>query len=197
MEIPNQQSILNVVARGKFRRKIDLSDAYFQTRVHPDNVKYNTIKIPFGSFTSEVMMQGEMNAPATFVRVMEDLFHKELGEYVWIYIDDNFIFSNTFKDHIQHITAVCDKLKKAGFYANPRNSMFFAEKREVLGHIIYEDCLHPASEKIRSIMDWTKPKNQKELQRFNGIVNDISQFLPHAATITAPLTELTGNSEWQ
>ena len=34
------------------------------------------------------MMQGDMNAPATFVRVMEHLFHDELGKFIWIYIDD-------------------------------------------------------------------------------------------------------------
>jgi len=142
-------------------------------------------------------MQGDMNAAATFVKVMEDRFNKELGEYVWVYIDDIFIFSNIFKDHIQHIIAVCDKVKKAEFYVNARKSMFFAEKLEILDHMIDENGLHPAPEKVRSIMDWTRPKNQKELQHFNGIVNYISQFLPHAATITALLTELPGNAEWQ
>jgi len=73
-QIPEQNSILNAVARGRFRSKIDLSDAYFQTRVHPGDVKYITIKTPFGGFTSQVMMQGDMNAPGTFVRTMEDLF---------------------------------------------------------------------------------------------------------------------------
>jgi len=96
-----------------------------------------------------------MNAPATFVRVMEDLFYKELGDYVWVYIDDILIVSNTFKDHIQHVTAVCNKLRKAGFYANPKKSMFFAEKLEILGNMIDEDGLHPAPERIRSIMAWT------------------------------------------
>ena len=43
-KIPNQQTILHAVAKGKYRCKIDLSDAYFQTRVHLDDVKYNTIK---------------------------------------------------------------------------------------------------------------------------------------------------------
>jgi len=32
-QIPEQNTILNAVARGRFRSKIDLSDAYFQTRV--------------------------------------------------------------------------------------------------------------------------------------------------------------------
>ena len=30
----------------------------------------------------------------------------------------------------------------------------------------------------------------------NGMVNYISQFIPHVATITAPLTEWSGNAEW-
>jgi len=117
------------------------------------------------------MIEEDMNAPATFVRVMEDLFHKELGEYVWVYIDHIFIFCNTFKDHIQHVTGVCNKLRKAGFYLNPKNSMFFTERLEILGHMIDEKGLHPVPEKIRSIMDWTRSKNQKELQCFNGMVN--------------------------
>ena len=45
-------------------------------------------------------------------------------------------------------------------------------------------------------MDWTRPNNQKELQQFNEMVNYISQFMPHAATITEALTELTGDAEW-
>jgi len=51
-QIPEQNTILNAVARGRFRSKIDLRDAYFQTRVHPDDMKYNTIKTPLGGFTS-------------------------------------------------------------------------------------------------------------------------------------------------
>jgi len=62
--------------------------------------------------------------------------------------------------------------------------------------MIDDDGIHPAPEKIRTIMDWTRPENQKELQRFNGMVNYISQFIPHIATVTAPLTELSRNAEW-
>ena len=70
---------------------------------------------------------------------------------------------------------MCDKLRNAGFYANPKKSMFFAEKLEILGHMIDGYELHPAPEKIRSIMGWTRPNNQEELKRFTGMVNSISQ----------------------
>ena len=91
---------MNAVARGRFRSKIDLSNAYFPTRVHPDDVKYNTIQTHFGGFTSQVMMQGDMKAPGTFVRTMEDLFHDKLGKNIWVYMDDIFVFSDTFEEHV-------------------------------------------------------------------------------------------------
>ena len=62
--------------------------------------------------------------------------------------------------------------------------------------MIDDDSIHPAPEKIQTIMHWTTSQNKKELQRFNGIVNYILQFIPHIATITVPLTELSGNEEW-
>ena len=142
------------------------------------------------------MMQGDINAPATFVRVMEDLFHHELGKFIWIYIDDIFIFTNSIEEHIEHVQHACRKLKEDKFYANPKKSVFFVAKLDILGQMIDDKGIHPAPETIRDIMHWTRPNNQEELQRLNGMANYISQFMPHAATITAPVTELTGDGEW-
>ena len=61
--------------------------------------------------------------------------------------------------------------------------------------MIDDDGIHLAPDKIRTVMDWTRPQNKKELQRFNGMVNYILQFIPHISTITAPLMELSGNAE--
>jgi len=36
--IPNQTTILNDMARARYHSKIDLSNAYFQTRVEPEDV---------------------------------------------------------------------------------------------------------------------------------------------------------------
>ena len=98
-------------------------------------------------------MQGDMNAPATFVRVMEDLFHDKLGTFIWIYIDDIFIFSNTFEEYIEHVMHACRKLKKHKVHANSKKSVFFAAKLDILGHMIDDKGIHPAPEKIRNIMD--------------------------------------------
>jgi len=143
-------------------------------RVHPDNVKYNTIKTPLGGFTGQVMMQGEMNGLGTFVRSMEDLFHKGLGKNIWVYIDDIFVFNDSFEEDVKDVMHTCSKLQNAGNYGKSKKSVFFATKLDILGHMIDDNVIHSAPEMIRTKMDWITPESQKELQRFNGMVNYIS-----------------------
>src|SRR5205085_911062 len=194
--ISNQQVILASIGRAKYRSKIDLSDAYFQTRVHPKEERFNTIKTPFSAFACRIILQGDTNEPATFMQVMEDTLSDYLGEFVWVYLDDILIFSNTPEDHIKHVDLVCKKLKEVQLFATLKKSIFFADRLEILGHIIDDNGVQPMPEKIRKISDWTIPKNMKELEQFLGIVNYMSQFLPHIATIAAPLTDPTGDAEW-
>ena len=84
---------------------------------------------------------------------MEDLFHEELGRNIWVYLDDIFVFSDTLEEHVKDVTNACSKLQNASYYANPRKSVFFATKLDILGHMIDDDGIHPAPEKIRTIMD--------------------------------------------
>jgi len=136
-------------------------------------------------------MQGNMNALTTFMRTMEDLFHNELGKNIWLYIDKIFVFSDTFEKHIKTLT-------NTSYYANPKQSVFFASKREILGHLIHDDGIYPAPETIRTINDRTRPENQIEWLRFNAMVNYIWQFIAPIAivTIIVPLTDVCGNAKW-
>jgi len=194
--IPNQRMILNWLGKARYRSKIDLSDAYFQARVEPKDVDKNGFKSSFGCFVSKVMLQGDMNEPGTFMRIMTDLFADYIGQFMWVYIDDTLIYSNTEQDHLKHIAMVCDKLKQPQFYASRTKSEFISASIDVLGHIIDDQGLGASPEKIARIEVWTTPKNKKQLQEFLGVVNYISQFITHLASITAPLTSLTGTEEF-
>ena len=151
--IPNQTQILNAVGRVRFRSKIDLSDAYFQTRLDPESERYNSFKTPFGSFISRVMLQGDMNAPTTFMRIMENLLSKYLHHFVWVYIDDILIFSNTATEHAYHIGLVCTKLREAKFYASRNKSILFADKLDILGYLIDDEGIHAAPGKIACLTE--------------------------------------------
>ena len=67
---PDQDQIRMDVARAKYHSKIDLSNVYEQVCVEPEDIKKTAFLTVFGTFLSQVMQQGDCNAPATFQWLM-------------------------------------------------------------------------------------------------------------------------------
>jgi len=59
---PDQDQIRMDVTRARYRSKIDLSNAYEQVRMEPEDVKKTAFLTIFGTFLSQVMQQGDCNA---------------------------------------------------------------------------------------------------------------------------------------
>ena len=65
---------------------------------------------------------GVTNTPTVFQRLMQQVLaglQSECGTgFVSVYLDDVNVFSETLMDHINHLKAVFDHLKKAGLMLN-------------------------------------------------------------------------------
>jgi hypothetical protein len=72
--LPDQDTIREDVARARYRSKIDLADAYEQVRVEPGDVGKMVFSTLLGTYVSNVVQQGDCNAPATFQRLMRSIF---------------------------------------------------------------------------------------------------------------------------
>jgi len=97
------------------------------------------------------MLQVDINIPGTFMQIMSDLFTDYLGQFLWLYIENILIYSDTKLEHLKQIPMVCDKLKQAKFYSGRKKCKFFAKSMNVLGYIIYHLGLKASSEKIARI----------------------------------------------
>lgn len=144
------------------------------------------------------MQQGDCNAPATFQRLMTHLFRRFIGKFLHVYLDDIYIYSNSFEDHRSHIRQVLDVLRENSLYLNPSKVFLFADKLDCLGHIIEGGSIHPASDKMDQIKNWKTPRTLKEVQRFLGLVNYLRSFLPDIAKFTTPLANCcAGNASFE
>ena len=56
------------------------------------------------------------NAPATFMRVMNDVIRPFINEFVIFYLDNILAFSNTWEDHVNHVKQTLDVLKRENLY---------------------------------------------------------------------------------
>lgn len=72
--LPDQETIQEDVARAKYRSKIDLADAYKQIRVESKDILKAAFATIYRTYVSNIMQQGDCNAPATFQRLMTYIF---------------------------------------------------------------------------------------------------------------------------
>ena len=100
----------------KFRSKIDLSNAYEQVHIEPSDVSKTAFATVFGTFESNVMQQGDCNAPATVQRLMVEIFRDAIGIRVHAYLDDIFVFSHMLENHESDLEYVFQKLRENRLY---------------------------------------------------------------------------------
>ena len=104
---PDQDAICHDIAQANFRSKLDMTDAYEQMCIRPEDVCMTmSFSMIFSTFQSQVMQMGDCNAPSTFWQLMTTIFQEFLRRFVHVYLDNIFIYSQSIREHIEHIMKV-------------------------------------------------------------------------------------------
>ena len=85
--------------RGRVNSQLQIY-GYHNVRVHPDDEHLTSFNTPFGTYRTRVMQQGDCNAPATFMKLMNHIFKDMIGRNIYVYLDDILIFNETKEEHI-------------------------------------------------------------------------------------------------
>ena len=155
-----------------------MTEAYEQMRIRPEDVGKMTFSTIFGMFQSRVMQMGDCNAPSTFQRLMTTIFQDFLGRFVHVYLDDIFIYSQSIREHIEHIMKVLQQLRELQFYLSRSKLDLFSDKTDCLGHVIDDKGIHVKLDKMRQIREWRIPQNYNEVQKFLGLVQYLALYMP-------------------
>ena len=107
----------------------------------------------FGHYEFVVLPFGLTNAPATFSRMMNNIFLND-QDFVIVFFDDILIFSKSHEEHKQHLDTVFSLLRDHDLYANPDKSQFFQSEIKYLGHIVSSHGICPNPRKIETIHTW-------------------------------------------
>jgi hypothetical protein len=93
-------------AKGKIWSKMDMTNSFFQTCVHPDDIHLTAVTTPLGLYEWLAMPMGPHNSPAIHQRCMTAALWELLGKICHIYLDDIVIWSNDVVEHTKHIALV-------------------------------------------------------------------------------------------
>ena len=83
------------------------------------------------------------------------------------------------------------KYREQSLYVKMSKCEFGMQEMLYLGHVIGANRVHVHSEKIRTILDWSTPKNVIGLKGFLGLCTDYKRYVKGFSQMIAPLTDIT------
>ena len=145
-----------------------------------------------GSFEPLVMYFGLCNSPATFQKMMNEIFHDMLDVCV-VYIDDLMIFMATDnqEEHDRIVLEVLRCLCDNDLFVKPEKCCFRVTEVDFLGMIVSRDGIKMDPEKVDAILKWPEPTNVKQVHAFLGLSNFYRRFIKDYAIISRPMVDLT------
>nr|GEW76635.1 hypothetical protein [Tanacetum cinerariifolium] len=108
------------------------------------------------TFWMERRLALECNAPATFHRCMLVIFHDVIKELVEVFMDDLFVFRNSFDNCLNNLDKMLQHFKDAHLVLNWEKCHFMVKEGIVLGHKMSEAGLKVNKEKIDNFKDFSK-----------------------------------------
>ena len=89
-----------------------------------------------GLYCYKVMPFGLKNAEATYQRLVNQMFEKQIGRNVEVYIDDMLVKSKEEEDHLDDLKETFNTLRQYNMKLNPSKCAFRISSRKFLGFMV-------------------------------------------------------------
>ena len=107
------------------------------------------------------------------------------------FVDDMWIFTETWEAHMTSLCQVLDRLRSAKLTAKPSKCFIGYSSIECLGHNIVGQAVRPQGDKIQAIREATRPQTKRQMKSFLVLAGFYRRFIPSFSSIASPLTDLT------
>lgn len=193
--LPRIDDTLDALGGAKYFSTFDLQSGYWNVPMEEESKHYTAFLTPWGLYEWNVMPFGLNNAPATFQRLMQFVFHGMLFEEVLIYLDDIITFSTTFEEHLERLERTFQRIREAGLKLKPKKCHIAKEEVEFLGYLVSDKGVRPDPNKVAPVMNFPRPRDVSQVRSFMGICSYYRRFIRDFAKIAEPLIALTRRSE--
>ena len=163
--------LFDQLGRTRYFTKLDLRSGYYQVRIAQRDESKTTCVTRYVSYEFLVMPFSFTNALVTFWTLMNKIFHSYLDKFVAMSLDDIVIYSNTFKEHVEHLRKVFKILSQNELYVKKEKCSFAKEEVSFLRHRIKDGKLMMDDSKLKAIQEWDPPTKVPQLRFFLGLVN--------------------------
>nr|GEV92073.1 reverse transcriptase domain-containing protein [Tanacetum cinerariifolium] len=151
--------------------KASPKDGYHQIKMAKEDEEKTAFITSQGIFCYSKMSFGLKNAGATYQRLVDKAFQKQIGWNLEVYVDDLVIKSCTEKEVMRDIEETFKTLREINMKLNPKKCTFGMREDTFLGYEVNADGLEVCPDKVEAVLSLPSSKCLKDVQKLNGNVS--------------------------
>ena len=188
--IPHVLRSLEKICGYRVFLDLDLVNAFHQVPLGPKTSAKLSIQSPWGQFQPKFMPEGV--APATFIlqETVSKIFD-EFSEWTIAIYDNLLVLAHDFEDAYKKLEIIIDRCIEYNLYLKFSKSWLGFDEVHFFGY----DCRYQkyslGDGRKKTLSEFPPPPTLKHLQSFLGAALYFQNFVPHYATLAAPLHEMT------
>ena len=188
--LPRIDLIVDATAGHELLSFMDAFSGYNQISMDPDDQEKTSFVTVQRTYCYRVMPFGLKNAGATYQRLVNRMFQKQIGATMEVYIDDMLVKSTTTELHIAHLSEAFQTLRNYNMKLNPAKCAFGVSAGKFLGFIVNHQGIEANPDKIKVVLDMPSPSGIKEVQRLTGRIAALSRFVSRASDKCQPFFQV-------
>ncbi|GJY93564.1 reverse transcriptase domain-containing protein [Tanacetum coccineum] len=129
---------------------------------------------------------GLRNTGATYQRLVDKAFHKQIGRNLEVYVDELVIKSRTKDEIVRDMEETFQTLREINMKLNHKKCTFGIEEGMFLGYKVSTRGLKVCLDKVDDVLSLPSPRCLKDVQRLNGKLASLNRFLAKSAEKSLP-----------
>ncbi|GJZ78535.1 reverse transcriptase domain-containing protein, partial [Tanacetum coccineum] len=191
--LPEIESKIEAVMGYPLKCFLDAYKGYHQVQMADEDEEKTAFYTDQGTFCYKKMPFGLKNAGATYQRLVDEAFNKQIGRNLEVYVDDMVIKSKAEKDMLADIAETFDNLRRINMKLNPKKCSFGVEEGKFLGYMVTSEGIRANPAKTKDIAEMKSPRTWGEMQSLAGKLAALNRFLARSAEKSLPFFETLKN----
>ena len=188
--LPRIELLVDATAGHELLNFMDAFSGYNQISMDPDDQEKTSFVTGQGTYCYWVMPFGLKNAGATYQRLVNRMFQRQIGASMEVYIDDMLVKSTMAKLHIAYLAEAFQILKEYNMKLNLAKCAFEVSAEKFLGFIVNNRGIEANPDKIKTVLDMPSPSSITEVQRLTGRIVALSRFVFRASDKCQPFFQI-------
>ncbi|KAL0413571.1 UNVERIFIED_CONTAM: Retrovirus-related Pol polyprotein from transposon gypsy [Sesamum radiatum] len=170
---------------SKHNNMMDAYQGYHQIFMAEQDRDKTSFITDNGIYLHNVITFELKNECATYQRLVNRMFKDLIGKTMEVYLNDMLIKNKKEVDHLTHLQAAFEVMRRYGMKFNPAKCTFGVRGETFLGYMVSEKGTEANLEKIKAIMHIGSPKTIKDVQKLTGKVASLARLISSELSISS------------